>query len=176
MREGVDAHDWIKIHLMCGVNTHIVTYVEITGRHDHDSLQLTPLVDKTAKIFTVKECSADKAYSSHDCHNAIAKVGGRPYIAFKSNVTGAVGGLFQKMFHYYSIKHDEFLMHYHKRSNYESTFSLVKAKFGVHIRDKSDTPQVNEALCKVLCHNLCCVIQSMFEFGIEPNFESANIN
>jgi Transposase DDE domain len=87
---------------MCGVKTHIITSVEITGRHGHDSLQLAPLVDKTAKNFTVKECSADKAYSSQDCHNAIAKVGGTPYIAFKSNVTGAVGGLFQKMFHYYS--------------------------------------------------------------------------
>jgi hypothetical protein len=25
-------------------------------------------------------------------------------------------------------------------------------------------------LAKVLCHNLCCVIQSMYELGIEPNF------
>lgn len=61
-------------------------------------------------------------------------------------------------------------MAYHKRSNVESTFSLVKAKFGGQIRSKSDTGQVIEALRKVLCHNLCCVIQSMFEFGIEPNF------
>ena len=166
----VDAHDWIKVHLMTGVKTHIVTSVEITGRNDHDSTQLEPLVDKTAKSFTVKEVSADKAYSSRDCHNAIAKVGATPYIAFKSNATGNVGGLFQKMFHFYSYKRDEFLMHYHKRSNSESTFSMVKAKFGGHIRGKSDTAQVNEALCKVLCHNLCCVIQSMFEFGVEPDF------
>lgn len=168
----VDAHDWIKVHLMTGVKTHVVTSVEITGRNDHDSTQLEPLVNKTAKSFTVKEVSADKAYSSQDCHNAIAKVGGTPYIAFKSNTTGAVGGLFQKMFHFYSYKRDEFLAHYHKRSNSESTFSMVKAKFGGHIRGKSDTAQVNEALCKVLCHNLCCVIQSMFEFGVEPDFAS----
>lgn len=30
--------------------------------------------------------------------------------------------------------------------------------------------QVNEPLYKVLCHNLCCVIQSMYELGIEPEF------
>ncbi len=29
---------------------------------------------------------------------------------------------------------------------------------------------VNEVLCKVLCHNLCCLIQSMYELGIEPTF------
>jgi hypothetical protein len=30
--------------------------------------------------------------------------------------------------------------------------------------------QVNEALCKILCHNICCLIQSIFELGIEPTF------
>jgi hypothetical protein len=31
-----------------------------------------------------------------NCYNAIAKAGATPYIAFKSNATGADGGLFQK--------------------------------------------------------------------------------
>lgn len=29
---------------------------------------------------------------------------------------------------------------------------------------------MNEALCKVLCHNLCVVIQSMYELNITPEF------
>jgi hypothetical protein len=29
---------------------------------------------------------------------------------------------------------------------------------------------VNEALCKILCHNLCCLIQSTFELGISATF------
>src|SRR5689334_2449457 len=65
----VDVHDWLKVHLMTGVRTHIVTGVEITGRHDHDSQQLPPLVEKTAKRFTIDKVSADKAYSSTDCHD-----------------------------------------------------------------------------------------------------------
>jgi hypothetical protein len=32
------------------------------------------------------------------------------------------------------------------------------------------TAQINEALCKVLCHNLCVVIQSVHELEIEPTF------
>ena len=166
----VDAHDWIKVHLMTGVKTHIVTSVEITDRNSNDSPHLPGLVKQTANNFTVKEVSGDKGYSSLDNHNAIAAVGATPYIAFKSNTTGAVGGLFEKMFHFYSYKRDEFLAAYHKRSNVESTFSMVKAKFGGHIRSKGETAQVNEALCKILCHNICCLIQSMFEFGIEPTF------
>ena len=74
------------------------------------------------------------------------------------------------MFHYYQFRRDEFLMHYHKRSNVESTFSMIKAKFGDHVRSKTDVAMVNEVLCKVLCHNICCLIQSMYELNIEPTF------
>ncbi len=65
---------------------------------------------------------------------------------------------------------DEFLQHYHRHSNVESVFSMVKAKFGDSVRSKSDTGQVNEALCKVLCHNICVLIQAMHALGLEPNF------
>jgi hypothetical protein len=43
-------------------------------------------------------------------------------------------------------------------------------KFGERLRCKTETAQINEALCKVLCHNLCCVIQSMYELGVDPTF------
>jgi transposase len=65
---------------------------------------------------------------------------------------------------------DEFMRHYHKRSNVECTFSMLKRKFGERLRSKTRTAQENEMLAKVLCHNLCCVIQSMYELGIEPEF------
>jgi hypothetical protein len=43
-------------------------------------------------------------------------------------------------------------------------------KFGDRLRSKTRTAQINEALCKVLCHNLCCLIQSMLELDIKPEF------
>ena len=81
-----------------------------------------------------------------------------------------MGGLWEKMFHFYNLHRDEFLRHYHKRSNVESTFSMIKAKFGDHIRSRTDDAMRNEALAKILCHNICCVIQSMYELGIQPTF------
>ena len=99
--------------------------------------------------------------------------GATPYIPFKTNVTGKSGSeLWKKLFHYYSFKREEFLVHYHKRSNVETTFSMIKAKFGERLKSKTETAQINEALCKVLCHNLCVVIQSMYELGIAPEFTS----
>ena len=65
---------------------------------------------------------------------------------------------------------EEFLQHYHKRSNVETTFHMIKSKFGDSIRSKTETAQVNEVLLKILCHNICVVIQEMNELGIEANF------
>ena len=61
----------------------------------------------------------------------------------------------------------------HKRSNVETTFQMIKSKFGQRLRSKTLTAQINEALCKVLCHNLCVVIQSVHELGIETEFSHA---
>ena len=173
--------DWLKMHLMCGVKTNIVTGVEISERYDHDSPFFAPLVNDTAKRFTLREVSADKAYSSVDNLNTVASHKALPYIPFKSNSTGAglrkgddraTGGcdLWLKMWRYYTFHTEQFMEHYHKRSNVESTFSMIKAKFGNGLRSKGRIAQMNEALCKVLCHNICCVIQSICELGIEVDF------
>jgi hypothetical protein len=60
-------------------------------------------------------------------------------------------------------RQDEFLAHYHQRSNVESNFSAIKRKFGGAVRSKRFTAQVNEILCKVLCHNLSMLVHAMHE-------------
>ena len=99
--------------------------------------------------------------------------GGEPYIAFRKNATAKnrrSGSVWKRLFLEYQINQDYFMQHYHKRSNVETTFSMIKRKFGERLRTKTATAHTNEVLCKVLCHNLCCLVQSMYEFGIEPTF------
>jgi len=166
-----DWHEWIKMHITCGVTTHIVTSVELSSARMHDSPYFKTLIEQTAKAgFKMKEISADKGYISKDNLQTAVDHGATPYIPFKSNTTGKGSELWKKLFHYYSFNREEFVTHYHKRSNVETTFSMIKAKFGERLRCKTETAQVNEALCKVLCHNLCVVIQSMYELGVEPQF------
>ena len=102
----------------------------------------------------------------------VASHGGTPYIAFKSNSTADRGGTMARMFHLYSFKRDEYLAHYHKRSNVESTFSMMKAKFGDSLRSKTDVAMRNEALCKVLAHNVVVVGQAALALGIDPRFSA----
>jgi transposase len=163
-------HHWVKAHIMTGVRTNVVTAIEIHGRHAADGPQFKALLETTAKNFTVKEVPADKAYSSLENVAAVAALDAFPAIAFRANATGGVGGAFERLFYYYSLRREEFLKTYHKRSNVESTISMVKAKFGDSVRSKTATAMKNEVLCKFLCHNLCCLIASQIELGIEPVF------
>jgi transposase len=159
---------WIKAHICCGTKTNVVTAIEIHDMHASDAPILPSLVDTTAKNFDVKEVSADKGYSSREVHEQIAKVGATPYVAFKINATGEKGGMYAKMFHYFQFKREDFLAHYHRRSNVESTVMMIKTKFGDSLRSKSDTAMRNEVLAKVLCHNICCLISAVYELGIDP--------
>jgi transposase len=163
-------HEWVKVHLMCGVKTNIVTAVEIAGRDAGSSPMLPALLATTTQTFTAREVSGDKEFASLKNYDAIEAAGATPFIAFKSRHTGKGGGLWSKMHHYFNFRRDEFLSHYDKRSNVESTFSMIKAKFRDHVRSKTDTAMRNEALCKILCHNLCVLIQEMYELGIDPLF------
>jgi transposase len=165
-------HDWVKAHIMCGVKTNAVTAIEILDRDAADVKQLPALLDTTARNFPVAEVSADRVYVSVKNMNAITDVGAQPFIAFKSTHTGQRGWALEKAFHYFMYRRDEFMAHYHKRSNVETTFSMIKRKFGDFVRSKTDTAMVNEVLCKVLCHNLVVLIHEMYELGISPILEA----
>jgi Transposase DDE domain len=161
---------WVKVHIASGVKTNCVTAVRILDKDAGDSPQFIPLVKETSKGFEISEVSADKAYASLDNFAEVAGMGAQAYIAFKENTTGAVGGEFAKAFYYFKAYQQEYMDHYHKRSNVESTFSAVKRKFGDSLRSKSDAALVNETLCKFLLQNLTCLIQEQETLGIDPTF------
>lgn len=171
----VDNHAWIKLHLVTGVKTNVVTSATVSGRDANDAPFLPALVDDTARNFRLREVSADKAYSSVKNLEAIAEWGADPFVPFKSHTTGDGGGnwLWRRLWGYYQFRRDDFLPHYHKRSNVETTFFMIKAKFGGKLWSKSETGQVNEAVLKVVCHNICVLVQSIYELGIAPVFWGA---
>ena len=164
------ARRWIKAHAMVGCRTNIVTSIEVTAGNRHDSPEMPALVAKTAERFDVREVSADKAYLGHANLQAVVDAGATPYVPFKENSVDGGSNAWRQLWHCFWYRRAEFEQHYHQRSNVETTFSMIKRKFGGAVRSKLHTSQVNEVLCKVLCHNLAVLVHEMFELGIVPEF------
>jgi len=162
-----------KAHVMCGVKTNIITHIEVTDGYTSDYTQLENLVKNTSKNFRMREVSADKGYLSERNLGIIFAHGAIPFIPFKKNTKDTQENrlpIWNIMYRLFKENKEEFDRHYHKRSNVESVFSMMKRKFGPHIRGKSSLSQENEVLCKALCHNICVLIQEMFELGIKVDF------
>ena len=115
--------------------------------------------------------TADKAYAGNANFESADKAGGTLYASFKSNTTGAVGGLFEKAFHYFSLYREEFLEKYHRRSLIESAFSAVKRVFGDTIRSRTQVAMGNEVLTRLIAHNIRCVVLAIYEHGLNPAFD-----
>lgn len=164
--------EWVKLHLMCGVKTHIATdAVVIWG---HESRHFGRLVATTARNFRMEEVSADAGYISGENMRHAVLAGATPYIAFRSNFrldADYKSTIWKRMLSMFLHEHGRFLAHYNRRNNVETVFSMIKANFGDYVRGRDERARVNEALAKVLCHNLCVLIQSIYELGLEPKFE-----
>ena len=176
--EKARSRKWVKAHLMVGVTTNVVTSVEVTAWNEADSRYFGPLVASTAERFDVSGVSADKAYLSKRNLALVEGVGGTPYIPFKARTVPRLPLLpefsdaWDRMYHRFAYEREEFMRHYHRRSNVESTFSMIKRKFGDSVMSKSRTGQVNEVLAKCLAHNVVVVVGAIHELGIQPIWET----
>jgi len=163
-------HPWVKLHVMIGTATNVVTGVKVSS--EGDCPLLPELLKQTAQRFRVREVSGDKAYLSKKNLEEIDAIGAVPFIPFKINSVGLASRSphWRRMWAHFALKSEDFLAHYHRRSNAESTMWMIKSKFGGAVRSKTATAQVNEVLAKVLCHNLACIVHAITEFGIDVDF------
>jgi transposase len=168
--------DFVKVHLTTGVVTHVVTVAKVSS--EGDCKRLPEQLEQTAQNFVIKQFSADKAYLTKKCVNAIAAVGAQPLIKFKKNSKNHPDeegwAAWNDMWALFQLRRQDFLDAYHARSQVETTISMIKKKTGAFVRSKLPTAQANEIYCKVIAHNLGCIIRAIAEFGIEsPLFANA---
>jgi transposase len=163
-------HDWVKVHVACGVKTHVVAAAVIKGRRAHEAPIFPALMKQVKENFGIHELCGDAAYTSSDNIQAVLDAGAMPYFDFRADATGGVGGAYERLFHLYRAHGDEYMRHYHQRSNVESVFSMLKRKFSCFVRSRHPVAMVNEAYGKLVCHNICCLLMSQEELGIDPRF------
>jgi transposase len=164
---------WVKLHACIGTRTNVIASCKVTEGTLHDSPELTGLVESAATRFDMAEVSADKGYLSFENVEAIEKAGATPFISFKQNSRGDAKyttEAWKRMWHWFQFNREDYLAHYHRRSNVETTFHMVKSKFGGNVRCRTFPAQTNEVLAKCLAHNCSVLVHEMFELGIVPQF------
>jgi len=162
-------HAWVKLHVAVGTKTHVISAVKVT--QEADCPQLPGLLKQTMQSFTVRELSADKAYSSKANLEILESVGVEPFIPFKINAQiDPKRPIWSRYLTEFLLNQDRFLPHYHRRSNVETVNSMLKRKFGAAVRSKTPVAQVNEVLAKCLLHNICCIVEAVFTAGLVPSF------
>ncbi len=169
--------NYLKGHILIGTRTNIICNCEVTPGNFSDIRQAPRLILKAAPNFDMKEISGDKAYSSKLIHRIIHSIGAMPYIPFKHNTKEPKPenpDIWNKMFLIFRDKKEEFKEHYHKRSNVETTFGMIKVRLGEFLKCKTFDAQRSELVMKFICHNICCLIQEMYEHGIKIDFNKAN--
>jgi len=165
--------NYLKGHIVIGTRTNIICGCTITPGNFSDAKQAPMLIQRAGANFKFKEFSGDKAYNSKRIMQAVEGIGGTPFIPFKSNCTGKDKDspqIWKDMFKFFQEKRAEFEHHYHKRSNVETVFSMVKVRLGEHLKCRGFIAQKNELLAKFLCHNICVLIQEMFERKVKIDF------
>lgn len=165
-------HSWAKVHVICGTTTHVIASVIVGDKDTPDSPQFPPLVKTTAKNFTIGQVSGDKAYAGGENFQVVDDCGGTAYLAFKGNATGSIGGIYERMYHLFCLNKEDYLHHYHRRSNIESLFSAVKRLLGDAVRSKNNIAMHNESLAKLLAYNITLLVHAIYELGLQPRFES----
>ncbi len=166
--------NYLKGHVCIGTKTNIICSAEATFGNYSDVKQ-APLLLEGIKEFKPKEVSADKAYNSQRVFQIIQCLGAMPFIPFLSSRNpkeGKCPEIWIRMYRYFKNHRDEFDKHYHKRSNVESVFAMVKMRLGEFLKSKNYEAQRNELLMKFIVHNITCLVQEIYERDIHVEFKS----
>lgn len=163
---------YVKTHIMVGVQSHIITAATASVEPVGDITMLRPLLEETRSAhFTVEELAADTAYLSEPILKLLHELGIDAWIPFRKNsIFHYDGSLWDKHLACFLYHQDLFAKHYHQRSQVETVFAMIKAKYREWVRGKKATSQANGVLLKCLANNVYVLIRSIYELGIEPQF------
>ena len=132
---------WVKAHIFCGVKTHIITAIDMSGGHDHDTNFLPGLLKQTAETFKVETLSADKAYLFSDHFEDVEDLGGQLFVPAKVDTVlpkfdDPTDTAWTRALHYFRYRQSEWLDYYHTRSQSETVMDMLKERYGEKIVSK----------------------------------------
>jgi transposase len=172
------SRNYVKAHVVIGTTTNVICSCEISHGNVNDHFEAPKILKALQGNFNPKRISGDKAYSSYRVHQIVQSLGAIPFIVFKENANPLPNSpkIWKMMFDYFKNNKEEFMMYYHKRSNVETVFSMIKLRLGEFLKCRNFTAQRNELVMKLICHNICCLVQEIFERKVKIDFKECSNN
>lgn len=162
----------VRAHVLCGIKTRTAVAAEVSENQQHDSPLFPMLLRTMAGNFDVQELYGDTEYLSGSRFTFMDQGGVRFVIPFRVNTAPTDGNdAWSKACRFFAYKSDEFRAHYGQRSQPETAFHMDGSCTDPAVRSKNLTAQFNEALCKLVHHNVHCLINETCELGIESELE-----
>jgi len=165
--------DWCDAHVICGVNSNIITAATVNHKYTSDELdEVIPLLERTQRIFAIDYLLGDGRYMSEEKMEQIySERSVRMVFPIKDNTLA------------YSPSHSTLWTEnvrlnlseiwddiYHPRSNVETVFSSIKNRIGETVYSHGESARINEVYCKLVVHNLYILIVYYFVANIRPSF------
>ena len=171
-KKEIRKRDHLTIHITTGVKSNIVTALNVETKSGRDNEIFREHVDKTIKNFDVYEFSGDGRYWCKENCWKVVEVGAKPYFKVWNNWAGKARGCmpWKKMNLEFISNPEEYLKHYHKRSNVESTNHSKKALHGDSVYSRLPSARINEEFFRWINHNIYVLNRAKFEWKIKPKF------
>ena len=180
--KGKKPKDFVKLHVVIGVESNIIISSRITDTSVGDSTCFEGLIkDVNDMGFKIERVCADAGYLSLKNSEIVGAYGGKPFIKLKKNTSSHIKGSKYHAEHWRNMvmmgkfHPEEFKKGYSVRNNVESTFSAIKSKFLDTLYSKNPIAQKNELLLRILCHNIGIFGRYVLEGKIVPIFCDSDV-
>lgn len=170
-----ERRNWFRLHMICDYLTGVVTAARADSIYVAEQRYFEVLLGETIELgFRVEAISADKNYCTKANVRWAKDRGVQTYITVKKNARKSKKNsdpAWDENYERAKSEDQEVRLKFHKRNRVESVNSTVKWKYEEDVLSKSPAARYNEALCKVICHNLIVLIRYRRRLGAPLNFE-----
>jgi len=143
---------YLKLSASAELDKQIIISTKIRKGYSNDTIDLIPLVKKSAKIKKIKSVAADKGYDSNKNHKFVMQtLQAKSLIATKNY--GSKRRNWRKDWRRTAKKQFN-EKEYHQRSKIETIFYVIKHLFGAVIYARKWVMQQKEILFRVLAYNI----------------------
>jgi hypothetical protein len=142
---------FIKVSILADMKRQLICGIKIRHRHRHDSIDFSPLLERSTRLVSVSTVVADRGYDSEQNHIITENLGIRNTIIRPRYESLQVWKT--KGFHRKNMKRHFDWESYHQRSKVETIFSVIKRMLGECVMSRHILTQNRETMYRIIAYN-----------------------